>query len=86
MQSHIEATMIHFKDKYPGVVQQYTVVNKAFDWTRFKGFWYEKIGPDFINLAFQTAKTDPNVQLQFIMTPTDLTIKTGWMESCESCF
>ncbi len=66
MQTHIKSTMTYFKQKYPGIVQQYTVVNEAFDWNKLAGFWYGKIGSDFINLAFQTARTaDPNAVLLY---------------------
>jgi endo-1,4-beta-xylanase len=50
--------------RYKGKINLYTVVNEVFDWNRFKGFWFEKIGPDFIEMAFRWAReSDPDAIL-----------------------
>lgn len=32
------------------------VLNEAFDWNRLDGFWMEKIGPEYIEIAFREAR------------------------------
>lgn len=52
--------------RYKGKVQEYTVVNEAFDWNQLKGFWYDKIGKEYIDIAFQTAhQADPSARLLY---------------------
>lgn len=69
LKSFIEKTMTHYKEKYPGVVQYWDVVNEAFDddaVLRTTNIW-SRIGTtatDHIEFAFKTAyQTDPSVKL-----------------------
>jgi endo-1,4-beta-xylanase len=65
---HIQAVM----GRYRGRVHSWDVVNEAIfpkdnqpDGLR-KSFWYEAIGPDYIDLAFRTARqTDPYAKLTY---------------------
>ena len=55
---------------YAGKLQSWDVVNEAIDPNGKlpgglrKSFWYDNLGPDYIDLAFHTAReADPNVKL-----------------------
>ncbi len=57
---------------YAGKLQSWDVVNEAIDPNDKlpgglrKSFWYDNVGPDYIDLAFQTARTaDPNAKLTY---------------------
>jgi endo-1,4-beta-xylanase len=66
MQNRIRQVMEHFKEKYPSVPITYVVVNETFDWNKLAGFWYDKIGADYIDIAFDTARgVNPNVKLLY---------------------
>ena len=57
---------------YAGKLQSWDVVNEAIDPAQKqpgglrKSFWYDNLGPDYIDLAFHTARAaDPNVKLTY---------------------
>ena len=66
METYITNVITHFTTKYPGVVQSWDVVNEAFgpdgtlwgdtSYPNNNNFWYDKVGPDFIQKAFVAAK------------------------------
>jgi endo-1,4-beta-xylanase len=65
---HITTVCKHFAGK----LQSWDVVNEAIDPNdklpggMRKSFWYENLGPDYIDLAFHTARAaDPNVKLAY---------------------
>jgi endo-1,4-beta-xylanase len=54
--------------RYKGRVQEWSIANEASirSWTPGMDFWNDKIGPEYIGLAFQTARqADPNGVLIF---------------------
>ncbi len=56
--------------RYKGKVWAWDVVNEAVDDTtgglRTNSFWYQKLGPDYLNLAFEFARqTDPDAKLYY---------------------
>lgn len=61
LENHIKTVVEHFKSR----VQEWSIANEAIeriacDEENFHDFWYRKIGPDYIRLAFQTAReADP---------------------------
>jgi endo-1,4-beta-xylanase len=65
LQNHINTVAGHFK----GRVQEWSVANEAIERSlcnedTYYDFWYRKIGPDYIKLAFQTARdADPTAIL-----------------------
>jgi endo-1,4-beta-xylanase len=63
LKNHIETVMAHYK----GRLYSWDVVNEAFDDNgnlRANNLWYQKIGPEYIELAFQWAhQADPDVKL-----------------------
>ncbi|MBO0723234.1 MAG: endo-1,4-beta-xylanase [Blastocatellia bacterium] len=65
MRDHIQ-TMV---SRYRGIVVAWDVVNEAIDDSTNQlrnSFWYQKIGPDYINMAFQFAReADPDVKLYY---------------------
>ena len=66
MRDHIHTVMRHCRDNFPGVVQQWEVVNEAFnaDGSRRRTIWQQVIGDDYIELAFRFAReADPNAKL-----------------------
>jgi len=65
-------------ERYKGKITQYDVVNEAIndDGTMRESIWYTKVGPDFIDLAFQMAhKADPTAKL--IYNDYDVAFKGG---------
>lgn len=69
MRDHIHAVMGHFREKFPGVVSEWDVVNEAFAtdgsmMTGHSNLWASRIGPDYIEKAFQYARqADPDARL-----------------------
>jgi endo-1,4-beta-xylanase len=73
LHNHIRTVVGHFKTKFPGRVVQWDVVNEPIADETCKGkdhcalrnaFWTQKIGPEYIDLAFRFAKeTDPAARL-----------------------
>jgi endo-1,4-beta-xylanase len=66
MRDHIRTVMRHYRDKFPGVVTQWDVVNEAFENTggRNHNLLEVVIGPDYVEKAFQYAHAaDPNALL-----------------------
>ncbi len=67
MYAHIDGLMGHYAGKFP----YWDVVNEAIDqkdgqWTFRPTFWHERIGDDFIDLAFTHARTaDPAAKLVY---------------------
>lgn len=61
MYAHIDALMGHYKGKFP----YWDVVNEAIDGTDYRAtIWHDRIGPDFMELAFSHARAaDPNAKL-----------------------
>jgi endo-1,4-beta-xylanase len=60
MREHIQAVMSHYK----GRIQAYVVVNEPYPYGAAVDFWYDKLGADYIDIAFQTAReTDPSAIL-----------------------
>jgi endo-1,4-beta-xylanase len=59
LQARVMQLASHFE---PGTV--FIVVNEAFDWNRLDGFWLEKIGPEYLEMAFSEArKANPGAAL-----------------------
>lgn len=63
MESYIRQVMTLMEEKYPGQVYCYDVVNEAIDpghgdpdGLRTASFWYEVVGRDFMNYAFEYAR------------------------------
>ena len=63
MESYIRQVMTYMEETYPGMVYCYDVVNEAVNpgegdpnGLRAKSFWYEVVGPDFMNYAFEYAR------------------------------
>lgn len=73
MREHITTVMRHYRDQFPGVVQQWDVVNEAVDECPGparcglrNSIWLQRIGPDYIPLAFQFAhEADPSAKLYY---------------------
>ena len=66
MQNRIRQVMENFKENYPNVPITFVVVNETFDWNKLAGFWYDKIGVDYIDIAFDTARSiNPDVKLLY---------------------
>ena len=72
LKDHIETEVGHFRARFPGVVTQWDVVNEAVaDCAgpsacdlRTNSVWYQGIGPDYVDLAFQFAhEADPSALL-----------------------
>ena len=59
MQTHIKTVM----DRYRGKIPVWVVVNEA-HWDATYDFWKSKVGDNYIEIAFQTAReADPSAQL-----------------------
>ena len=63
MESYIRQVMTYMEENYPGQIYCYDVVNEAIDpphgdanGMRKDSPWYEVIGPDFMNYAFEYAR------------------------------
>ena len=63
MESYIRQVMTYMEENYPGQVYCYDVVNEAINpgegdpnGMRVNSLWYEVVGPDFINYAFEYAR------------------------------
>jgi len=62
LENHIKTVIGHFR----GRIQEWAIANEAIErivceGADFYDFWYRKIGPDYIKLAFQTAReADPS--------------------------
>jgi GH35 family endo-1,4-beta-xylanase len=63
MESYIRQVMTYMEENYPGQIYCYDVVNEAIDpphgdaaGMRKDSLWYEVIGPDFMNYAFEYAR------------------------------
>lgn len=63
MESYIKQVMEYMEEHYPGQVYCYDVVNEAINpgegdpnGMRVKSLWYEVVGPDFMNYAFEYAR------------------------------
>lgn len=59
-----------FVSRYKGKVDQWDVVNEAIDdktfGLRLDSFWFQKLGPEYLSLAFQWAhKADPKAKLYY---------------------
>lgn len=66
MENHIETVMTHYKGK----INAYVVVNEPYPYSPGLDYWFDKIGEQYIDLAFETArKADPNAVL--ILNDTD---------------
>lgn len=77
MRSRINSIM----EKYKGKISLYSVVNEAFNWNKLKGFWYEKIGPNYIVEAFRTArKADAGATLIY----NDVNVSNGAIDGHEN--
>ena len=66
MHDHISNVVTHFRDKFPGTVTQWDVVNEAIvgPGQLVPNIWERIIGPDYIPMAFQFAhQADPTAQL-----------------------
>ena len=64
LQQHIRTVM----GRYKGKIQEWSIANEATDRALFYGndFWNNKIGPEYIEIAFRTAReADPNGVLIF---------------------
>jgi len=60
MREHIQTVMNHYKGK----VRSYTVVNEPYTYKSGVDFWYDRLGTEFIDIAFQFAReTDPTAIL-----------------------
>lgn len=51
LKARVRQSVSHF-----GAGTIFIVVNEAFDWDRLDGFWLEKIGPEYIEIAFEEAR------------------------------
>lgn len=74
MQNHIRTRLAHEK----GRVQVWDVANECVmaDGSMRKSFWYNIIGPDYLKIAYDTAReADPNVKLVYNDFDTDLCAK-----------
>ena len=77
MQGRVHSIM----EKYRGQIELYSVVNEAFDWNKLKGFWFEKIGSDYIEIAFRVAReTDPKA----ILIYNDVNVSNGAIDDHEN--
>jgi endo-1,4-beta-xylanase len=68
MYAHIDALMTRYQGKFPfwDVVNEAIEVNAEGTWTFRPTIWHDRIGPDFIDLAFQRARTaDPAAKLLY---------------------
>lgn len=71
MARHIQGVMSHFREKYPGVVVSWDVVNEAIDTPMgVAGFrdsvFYRELGEDYVAEAFQLAReADPDARLYY---------------------
>lgn len=62
LRDHITTVIGHYRDRFPGVVTQWDVVNEAFtsQGLRRDSLWQRVIGDDYIELAFRFAReADP---------------------------
>ncbi|MBI4675073.1 MAG: endo-1,4-beta-xylanase [Chloroflexi bacterium] len=60
MQDHIKTVMTH----YNGKISTYVVVNEPYPYNQGVDFWFDRIGEQYIDLAFEAArKADPNAVL-----------------------
>jgi endo-1,4-beta-xylanase len=60
IQEHIETVMGRYKDK----ITSWSVVNEPYPYSNGGDFWYDRLGLEYIDLAFETArKADPNSTL-----------------------
>lgn len=62
IQAHISTVMTRYKGK----IAAYTVVNEYWNGDGMYDWWYQQIGPDYFQIAFQTARqADPTAVLIF---------------------
>ena len=74
MQNHIRTRIAHDKENF----HVWDVVNEAVvqDGSMRKSFWYNIVGPDYVKLAFETAReADPTAKLVYNDFDTDLAAK-----------
>ncbi len=67
MKDHITTLMTHFKENYPGVIREWSVVNEVAS-NNFNGFcpsfWYDNLGAEYLDSAFVWAhQADPEAKL-----------------------
>lgn len=70
MKEFIQKTMIHYKEKFPGTVKWWSVVNEivsnAYPGQYMDSFWYRELGEEYIDYAFYCAKeADPDAKLYY---------------------
>jgi endo-1,4-beta-xylanase len=66
LKGHVRGAIHHFSEEFPDLPVRYSVVNEPFDWNKLAGFWHEKIGPEFIEIAYKAAReANPQAQLYF---------------------
>jgi endo-1,4-beta-xylanase len=85
MQNHIRAVMMHFGND----VTTWDVVNEAIDQSQADGFrrspWFTIIGPQFIDIAFQTAReVSPTAKLYYNDFSTTDTTKLAFIAALVS--
>jgi len=85
MQNHIRGVMMHFGND----VTTWDVVNEAIDQSQADGFrrspWFTIIGPDFIDIAFQTARAvSPTAKLYYNDFSTTDTTKLAFIAALVS--
>lgn len=60
MKEFIQTTMIYYKEKYPGTIKWWSVVNEivsnSYPGQYMDSFWYRNLGEEYIDLAFKYAK------------------------------
>ena len=77
LRDHVTAVVGHFRDRNPGVVVQWDIVNDAVlpDGSPRPIIWQQVIGDDYVRLAFEAARAaDPDAQLFYDDFYDDLTV------------
>lgn len=56
LKAHVNEVMMHIGSQADVSKTTVSVVNEAFDWNKYDGFWAKAIGPEYVKTAYQQAR------------------------------